>query len=195
MAQPQPTLSEASGSTSRSATASPHTHPDSPLSDGTDEPTDLERTEDASLPTVRRRRSNARAGPSDGSGPETREKRKRSRVTPDQLTQLESLFAANRSPTAARRKEISDMLGMTERQTQIWFQNRCAVRQSCAGCGLCPPADLHLTHRRAKAKLQASNKGRPSTAPSPELPPILNLTDDPQLRARIHEDGREAVSR
>ena len=97
-------------------------HPDSPHSEGTDEPTDLERAEDASPPTVHRRRSNnARAGPS---GPESREKRKRSRVTPDQLTQLESFFAANRSPTAARRKEISDMLGMTERQTQIWFQNR-----------------------------------------------------------------------
>lgn len=51
-------------------------------------------------------------------------KRKRSRVTPEQLAHLERFFAADRSPTAARRKEISDMLGMTERQTQIWFQNR-----------------------------------------------------------------------
>ena len=51
-------------------------------------------------------------------------KRKRSRVTPEQLAHLERFFAADRSPTAARRKEISEMLGMTERQTQIWFQNR-----------------------------------------------------------------------
>lgn len=52
------------------------------------------------------------------------QKRKRSRVTPDQLTHLERVFAHDRSPTAARRKEISDTLGMQERQTQIWFQNR-----------------------------------------------------------------------
>lgn len=53
-----------------------------------------------------------------------RERRKRSRVTPDQLVHLEQFFAVERSPTATRRKEISDMLGMEERQTQVWFQNR-----------------------------------------------------------------------
>ncbi|KIY44085.1 homeobox-domain-containing protein, partial [Fistulina hepatica ATCC 64428] len=53
-----------------------------------------------------------------------KERRKRSRVTPEQLKELEILFAADRSPTAARRKEISERLGMDERQTQIWFQNR-----------------------------------------------------------------------
>jgi hypothetical protein len=37
---------------------------------------------------------------------------------------LERFFSMDRSPTAARRKEISDLLGMQERQTQIWFQNR-----------------------------------------------------------------------
>jgi len=53
-----------------------------------------------------------------------KEKRKRSRVTPEQLVHLERFFTLDRSPTAARRREISDMLGMQERQTQIWFQNR-----------------------------------------------------------------------
>ena len=59
-----------------------------------------------------------------GGAPPEREKRKRSRVTPEQLAHLERLFAMDRSPTAAKRKEISEMLGMQERQTQIWFQNR-----------------------------------------------------------------------
>jgi regulatory protein PHO2 len=53
-----------------------------------------------------------------------KEKRKRSRVTPEQLVHLERLFSVDRSPTAGRRKEISELLGMQERQTQIWFQNR-----------------------------------------------------------------------
>lgn len=53
-----------------------------------------------------------------------KEKRKRTRVTPEQLEQLEGFFLSNRCPTAVRRKEISDLLGMKERQTQVWFQNR-----------------------------------------------------------------------
>jgi regulatory protein PHO2 len=57
-------------------------------------------------------------------GKNEKEKRKRSRVTPDQLVHLEQFFAVERSPTAARRREISELLGMQERQTQIWFQNR-----------------------------------------------------------------------
>ncbi len=56
-----------------------------------------------------------------------KEKKKRSRVTPAQLAQLEQFFATDRSPTATRRKEISQALGMPERQTQIWFQNRCPL--------------------------------------------------------------------
>ena len=55
-----------------------------------------------------------------------KEQKKRGRVSTEQLTVLETIFAANRSPNAVRRKEISDQLGMTERQTQIWFQNRYA---------------------------------------------------------------------
>ena len=58
------------------------------------------------------------------SSSDLKEKRKRSRVTPEQLVHLERYFAMDRSPTAGRRKEISESLGMQERQTQIWFQNR-----------------------------------------------------------------------
>ncbi|GJJ08618.1 hypothetical protein Clacol_002837 [Clathrus columnatus] len=66
---------------------------------------------------------------------EGREKRKRSRVTPEQLSHLERLFLIDRSPTAAKRKEISEMLGMQERQTQIWFQNRRAKAKTLDGKG------------------------------------------------------------
>ncbi|KAJ3555100.1 hypothetical protein NM688_g2763 [Phlebia brevispora] len=106
------------------------------------------------------------AGPS-----ETREKRKRSRVTPEQLAHLERLFAADRSPTAARRKEISEMLGMQERQTQIWFQNR-----------------------RAKAKLQESRKEHCEGDIPPELVPTLSAGSDAELYYLVHEDEREILS-
>ncbi|KZT57910.1 hypothetical protein CALCODRAFT_264323 [Calocera cornea HHB12733] len=62
-------------------------------------------------------------------------KRKRSRVTPEQLARLEELFASDRSPTVSRRKEISAELGMRERQTQIWFQNRRAKAKVQEGKG------------------------------------------------------------
>lgn len=95
-----------------------------------------------------------------------REKRKRSRVTPEQLVHLERFFAMDRSPTAARRKEISDMLGMPERQTQIWFQNR-----------------------RAKAKLQDGKKGRGDSAESPpDTPPDLTTGYETELHNMLHED-------
>ncbi|KAK7026736.1 hypothetical protein VNI00_015509 [Paramarasmius palmivorus] len=51
-------------------------------------------------------------------------RRKKYKVTPEQLTHLESCFATEHKPSTSRRKEISEMLGMTERQTQVWFQNR-----------------------------------------------------------------------
>ncbi len=57
-------------------------------------------------------------------GKPDKEKKKRTRVTPEQLVHLERFFAMDRNPTASRRKDISEFLGMQERQTQIWFQNR-----------------------------------------------------------------------
>lgn len=92
------------------------------------------------------------------------EKRKRSRVTPEQLVELEKEFAINRTPTGAQRKAISDRLGMQERQTQIWFQNR-----------------------RAKAKHQEQ---RP---PSPNLNPLdaAGLPSSAQLESYIAQLIRE----
>ncbi|KAI0029756.1 hypothetical protein K488DRAFT_55683, partial [Vararia minispora EC-137] len=94
-----------------------------------------------------------------------REKRKRSRVTPDQLVHLERFFAMDRSPTAARRREISQMLGMQERQTQIWFQNR-----------------------RAKAKLLDGKSKTKSDPTPPQTPPELRQGYETELQKLIHEE-------
>ncbi|KAI0077261.1 homeobox-domain-containing protein [Panus rudis PR-1116 ss-1] len=100
------------------------------------------------------------------SNSESKEKKKRSRVTPEQLVHLERYFAIDRSPTAARRKEISETLGMQERQTQIWFQNR-----------------------RAKAKLQdGKNKGRGPADLAPDSPPEISVSFDATIHNLIHED-------
>ncbi|KAF5375579.1 hypothetical protein D9757_008532 [Collybiopsis confluens] len=94
----------------------------------------------------------------------SKEKKKRSRVTPEQLVQLEHYFSIDRSPTAARRREISELLGMQERQTQIWFQNR-----------------------RAKAKML---DGKPKDRSAPET--SLTSLKYAELKNTIHED--EAVT-
>ncbi|KDR76406.1 hypothetical protein GALMADRAFT_67940, partial [Galerina marginata CBS 339.88] len=102
------------------------------------------------------------------SGTSDKEKRKRSRVTPEQLVQLERYFAMDRSPTASRRRDISDLLGMQERQIQIWFQNR-----------------------RAKAKLLDGKHGsrghsmEATLQTPPESPPVV----EGDLHNLIHEDG------
>lgn len=82
--------------------------------------------EDASGRRTRRQSKSSRSskGSPSSSMQEAKEKRKRSRVTPDQLSHLERIFQTERAPIASRRKEISDLLGMNERQTQVWFQNR-----------------------------------------------------------------------
>ncbi|KZT41265.1 homeobox-domain-containing protein, partial [Sistotremastrum suecicum HHB10207 ss-3] len=104
-----------------------------------------------------------------------KEKRKRSRVTPEQLTHLERIFTQDRSPTAQRRKEISEMLGMQERQTQIWFQNR-----------------------RAKAKLQEEKRNSRSGPfdleldSPPNSPPDFDPNYEADIYALIHEE--DAVS-
>lgn len=88
--------------------------------------------------------------------PEPRERRKRSRVSPEQLIVLEAIFAADRCPTAVRRKEISEQLGMNERQTQIWFQNRCAFalcpRVVCSPLTASTP--VHMQESQSKASGQ-----------------------------------------
>ncbi|KAF8953706.1 hypothetical protein BDZ97DRAFT_1929465 [Flammula alnicola] len=80
-------------------------------------------------------------------------------------------FQWTEAPTAARRREISDILGMQERQTQIWFQNR-----------------------RAKAKLQDGKHSgrRGSTEVSPDSPPERSAGLEVDLHSIIHED--EAVT-
>lgn len=106
-------------------------------------------------------------------------KRKRSRVTPVQLAHLERVFAKDRSPTAAKRKELAEVLGMNERQTQVWFQNR-----------------------RAKAKLleQRARAGRPPVARGENSGSSsgasygtggsggMNGDGDADALSRIHED-------
>ncbi|KAI7900024.1 homeobox domain-containing protein [Cokeromyces recurvatus] len=50
--------------------------------------------------------------------------KKRTRVTPSQLTILEETFTISSTPDSKMRKQLSYRLQMPERSIQIWFQNR-----------------------------------------------------------------------
>ncbi|RPD60980.1 hypothetical protein L226DRAFT_522832 [Lentinus tigrinus ALCF2SS1-7] len=121
-------------------------------------------------PIIRRAIScSALAGPE---GRPVKQRRKRSRVNPEQLVKLEEIFATDNSPTSSKRKDIAQQLGMDERQTQIWFQNR-----------------------RAKAKLQLKLKSRTveKLEPPPESPPELTSGFDADVQGLIHEDEEVTV--
>lgn len=50
--------------------------------------------------------------------------KKRQRATPQQLQVLLDEFTINNTPNSQRREEIGQMIDMTERSVQIWFQNK-----------------------------------------------------------------------
>lgn len=148
-------------------------------------------TPDGDFDTIRDPMSGPHRTGSDGKNKSDKEsdkeKRKRSRVTPEQLVHLERFFSIDRSPTAIRRKEISDLLGMQERQTQIWFQNRLATYCSVVNEILTP-----FLSRRAKAKLHDGKKSRGDSAESPpDTPPELTPGYEVELHNLIHEDERK----
>ncbi|KAJ1848672.1 hypothetical protein LPJ70_000908 [Coemansia sp. RSA 2708] len=51
-------------------------------------------------------------------------KAKRKRITPEQLKELTAVFDKTDTPTHDIREELSKQLGMTNREVQVWFQNR-----------------------------------------------------------------------
>ena len=82
-----------------------------------------------------------------------RERRKRNRLTPEHLAQLETAFSKDRSPTSTERRELSKRIGMAERAVQIWFQNRSVNIRDFSAHSINTLNFLHLA-RRAKAKHQ-----------------------------------------
>jgi hypothetical protein len=75
--------------------------------------------------------------------------RKRTRATTEQLSVLESAFAANISPNTKLRKQLAEELQMSQRSIQIWFQNRRAkVKQ------LQKKAQMQMEQAAIQAQLQ-----------------------------------------
>ncbi|KAG2173211.1 hypothetical protein INT43_004585 [Umbelopsis isabellina] len=56
--------------------------------------------------------------------PTTSTKAKRKRITPDQFSQLMGLFEHNDTPSYEIRDKLASQIGMSNREIQVWFQNR-----------------------------------------------------------------------
>ncbi|CAM0138496.1 hypothetical protein VKS41_007111 [Umbelopsis sp. WA50703] len=56
--------------------------------------------------------------------PTTTTKAKRKRITPDQFSQLMGLFEHNDTPSYEIRDKLASQIGMSNREIQVWFQNR-----------------------------------------------------------------------
>ncbi|KAG8881843.1 hypothetical protein FRB98_004088 [Tulasnella sp. 332] len=100
-------------------------------------------------------------------------KRKRSRVTPEQLAYLERVFAIDRSPGAAKRKELGELLGMGERQTQ---------------------AKMLESRGRGAGHGGGIRGGSVSGGGSPMTPPELGMASDADLQALIHAGEPKTTS-
>jgi hypothetical protein len=112
--------------------------------------------------------------------------KKRTRVTPSQLTILEETFTVTATPDSKMRKQLASKLDMPERSIQIWFQNRRAKvkmlqrrahlrqEQEVARARLCAEATSNhpYWYPRYNAKLPI-HRAWSSDIISPPPPPLL----------------------
>ncbi|TFK28207.1 homeobox-domain-containing protein [Coprinopsis marcescibilis] len=118
------------------------------------------------------------------------DKPKRFRVSELQLVQLERFYMEDKSPHPTRRKEISDILGMSQRQTQVWFQNRRSKERNAG--------ESSLYTRRNSLPMSAPSRTRrrnPSTPLESTLQsqPSSQVEEDKHLLTLLAEHSRIVV--
>ncbi|KAF9358890.1 hypothetical protein BGX26_000675 [Mortierella sp. AD094] len=78
-------------------------------------------------------------------------KAKRKRITPEQLEDLVGLFEKTDTPSFEIRESLAKKLGMTNREIQVWFQNR---RAKANRIKINEQAALHHQHHLQQQQLQ-----------------------------------------
>lgn len=137
--------------------------------------------------------------------------KKRTRVTPAQLTVLEETFSLSATPDSKMRKQLAHKLQMPERSIQIWFQNRRAKvkmlqkrailrqEQEAARARLCAEASyIPYWHPYKKLPVQRAWSTDMVIPPPPHPPqsasmlsfdPLFTLSPSPQSSMRLRMES------
>ncbi|KAJ1944067.1 hypothetical protein FBU59_002707, partial [Linderina macrospora] len=121
--------------------------------------------------------------------------RHRRRTTKEQLIRLEYVFKDDPKPQAETRKILSDQLGMTTREVQIWFQNRRAKEKN-----LVKGQDGKEVKEKKPKSEQASSSALPRRPSMPEMSADVPVqmarrkSDFPQPPSAAVRAGKERAS-
>jgi len=97
---------------------------------------------------------------------------KRKRINPEQLEVLLALFAETDTPSYELRESVGAQLGMSNREVQVWYQNRRAKERTARGKhqGLAQPQTQH--QQPPSHALYDSDRPTSASSRSPSLFPI-----------------------
>ncbi|KAF1803040.1 homeobox domain-containing protein [Mucor lusitanicus] len=124
-------------------------------------------------------------------------KPKRKRITPYQLTVLSDLFASTDTPNYQLRENTASKLNMTNREVQVWFQNRRAkvnrnrLQEQKKHDPFMPFGEEHSTYD-SQSSVTSSNSSTPTLYPqlSPQMRAIDILALAAEYVQRCDEEKR-----
>lgn len=116
--------------------------------------------------------------------------KKRNRFNKTQTSVLEQYFTQDHSPSAARRKEISELIRCSIRQTQVWFQNRygCSL-----GLASFEPQTIYDRRNKEKRNSRICRPSRQGVIPSVKQPPDLCRAIQNDFATLILEDDSKRL--